>query len=341
MRWKKCFTVVGCHAAGEVGNVITGGVIDVPGKTMFEKMEYLETRADDIRKLTLFEPRGAPYVNANLILPACDPSADFGFVILESTEYPPMSGANAICVATVALETGIVEMQEPVTTLRMEAPGGVIECKCTCDNGKATEIEFTNIPCFVYELDKQVEVEGLGTVTVDTAFGGMNYAYVDAAALGFSLKPEEARELCAVGLKIKAAVNEQLQTVHPENGKISGVSNVVFQGPVIRSGNTLESQSATVVLHGRIDRSPCGTGTSGRVAVLHAKGVLKEGECLKHISLAGTSFVATVKHTTKVAGRDAIVPTVAGQAWITSMGQYGLDPTDPYPQGHILSDVWF
>lgn len=341
MRWSRSFTVVGCHAEGEVGNVITGGVMDVPGNTMFEKKENFEKLYDEIRQLVLFEPRGAPYVNANIILPPCDKTADLGYLILESTEYPPMSGSNTICVATVALETGIVPMKEPLTVLRMEAPGGMIEARCACRDGKVTSVEFTNIPGFAIHLDTHVEVPGLGTLQVDTSYGGMMFAHVDAHKLGFSLKPDEARDMTLLGIRIKAAVNEQLQNVHPENERISGVSNVIFEGTIERQNGIVESRSGTVVLHGRLDRSPCGTGTTGRLAVMTAKGLIEPGEKFKHTSISDTSFMGCVQHKTRVADRDAVVVTISGGAWITSIGQYGLDPTDPYPRGHTLSDVWF
>lgn len=341
MRWNRSFTVVGCHAAGEVGNVITGGVLDVPGDTMFAKKEHLEAHMDELRGLVLFEPRGAPYVNANLILPPCDPTADLGYIILESTEYPPMSGSNTICVATVALETGMLPMTEPVTYLRMEAPGGMIEVKCTCADGKVTEVEFTNRPAFAYELDRHVEVTGVGTIRLDTSYGGMTFAHVDARALGFAIEPDEARDMCLLGKKIKTAVNEQLSTVHPENDKVFGVSNTIFEGPVTRKDGRVESRSGTVVLHGRLDRSPCGTGTSARLAVMAKKGLIKEGELFRHTSISDTVFDGRIISHTNVGPYDAVTVTIAGTAWITSVGQYGLDPTDPYPRGHTLSDVWF
>ena len=341
MRWERSFTVVGCHAEGEVGNVVTGGIVDVPGSTMFEKKLYLEEHLDQVRCLLLFEPRGAPYVNANIILPACDPRADLGYVILESTEYPPMSGSNTICVATVALETGIVPMVEPVTRLVMEAPAGLIEVECRCEAGKVTQVEFRNQPGFAIHLDAPVEVEGLGTIAVDTSYGGMMYAHVDAAALGFAIAPDEAHEMCLVGQRIKRAVNEQLVVVHPEEPRIRDVSNVIFESPLVRVDDRVESRNGVVVLHGRHDRSPCGTGTTGRLAVMHAKGRIGVGERFRNISITGTHFDARIVETTRVAGYDAVVATIAGQAWITSVGQYGLDPTDPYPMGHRLSDVWF
>ena len=341
MRWTKTFTVVGCHAEGEVGNVVTGGIIDVPGNTMFEKKEYLQEHMDDIRHLLLFEPRGAPYVNANIILPACDKTADLGYVIVESTEYPPMSGSNTICVATVALETGILPMREPETRLRMEAPGGIIEVKCACSNGKVTQVEFTNRPGFAIHLDTPVEVEGFGTVVVDTSYGGMTYAHVDAGKLGFAIKPDEAHDMSKLGQRIKKAVNEQLEVVHPENAKIRDVTSVNFEGPIHRRDGRVESRNGTVCLHGRLDRSPCGTGTTGRLSVMHAKGLIKEGELFRHTSICDTHFDSRIIGKTKVGAYDAVVTTVAGQAWITSIGQYGLDPTDPYPRGHRLADVWF
>lgn len=341
MRWSKQFTVVGCHAEGEVGNVVTGGVRDVPGDSMFEKKEYLEAHEDQVRHLLLFEPRGAPYVNANIILPPCDPTADLGFVILETTEYPPMSGSNTMCVATVALETGLVPMREPTTRLRMEAPAGIIEVDCTCRDGKVTRVEFTNVPAFAIHLDAPVEVEGLGTLTVDTSYGGMTFAHVDADRLGFALTPDEAHDLCKVGQRIKRAVNEQLEVVHPENPKIRDVSNVVIAGPLERSDGVVARRSGTVVLHGRLDRSPCGTGTTGSLAVLAAKGLIGDGELFRHTSIGGTSFDGRIVSRTTVGERDAVVATIAGQAWITSISQVGLDPSDPYPMGHTPSDVWF
>jgi len=340
VRWVKNFTVVGCHACGEVGNVVTGGIVDVPGNTMFEKKEYLEAELDQIRGLLLNEPRGAPYVNANIILPACDETADLGYVIVESSEYPPMSGSNTMCVATVALETGILEMHEPLTKLRLEAPGGLIEVDCTCEDGKVTQVEFTNLPGFAIHLDTEVEVEGLGTVVVDTSYGGMTFAHVDAATLGFGLTPDEAHDICAVGRRIKIAINEQLEVVHPENAKIRDVSNVLFEGPLERVDGRIDSRNGAVVLHGRLDRSPCGTGTTGRLAVLWAKGKIEPGEHFRNISITGTYFDSRIVDTTTVGEYDAIIAKIAGQAWITSIGQYGLDPTDPYPSGHRVSDVW-
>lgn len=340
MRWSRTITVVDCHAEGEIGKVVTGGVIGVPGRTMFEKMRYLEQHRDGLRKFLLFEPRGTVNHNANIILPTENSAAQMGFVILESTEYPAMSGSNTICVATVLLETGILPMSEPVTELTLEAPGGLIKVTCACRDGKVTQVKFTNQPAFVYHLDATVEVEGLGSLTVDVAYGGMTYVHVDAAALGLALTRDEARDLCALGQTIKAAAAAQLPASHPENPEIAGITQTQFMGPLRREGGCVTAKNAVIVSPGRNDRSPCGTGTSARLAVMHAKRQIREGEIFDHESLIGTHFISEIIGTTIVGHYPAVIPTVAGQAWITSIAQYGYDPTDPFPEGFTLSDVW-
>jgi proline racemase len=340
MRWKRCLNVVDCHAEGECGRVIVGGVGQVPGATMFDKRVHLETHMDDIRKMVLFEPRGAVWHNANIILPSNHPEAAMGFVILETTEYPAMSGSNTMCVATVLLETGILPMQEPVTELVLESPAGLIRVRCACADGKVTSVRLVNQPAFCYHLDARIEVPDLGTVTVDVAYGGMTYAIVDAAALGFAISPDEARDLCALGERIKAAAAQQLAVSHPENPEIPGITQTEFAGPVRTEGGTLVSRNAVVVRPGRCDRSPCGTGSSARLAVMHAKGQIRPGQTLIHESIIGSRFTCQIDGTTRVGPYDAVVPAIAGQAWISGLYQMGMDPTDPYQQGYTLSDTW-
>lgn len=340
MRFSKVFNIVGCHVGGEVCNVVVGGVGDVPGSTMFEKRQYLERERDDIRQLLLKEPRGSMIRSVNVVLPSTDPAAAMGYVIMESEEYPVMSGGNTIAVATVLLETGMVPMQEPVTELTLESPAGLIRLRCECRDGKVLSVRFTNQPAFVYELDAKVEVPGLGTVTLDVAWGGMAYAIIDAASLGFDLVPDEARDLCLMGQRIKAAAAEQLVTVHPENPKFAGITNTEFTKPLEHQGDVIYSQNAVVVSPGRIDRCACGTGTSARLAVMHARGLIVPGQKFVHESLIGSRFESTIDSLTTVGGYDAVVPSVAGQAWITDMSQVGLDPTDPFPLGYVLSDSW-
>ncbi|MEM5339612.1 proline racemase family protein [Paraburkholderia azotifigens] len=340
MRWNKTFTMVNCHAEGEVGNVVTGGLIDVPGTTMFEKMMYLEEHGDTLRKICLFEPRGSVNHNVNFILPATDPRAQMGYVIAESTEYVAMSGSNTMCVATVLLETGILPMQEPVTELVLESPAGLIHARCECEDGKVKRVAFTNQPAFVSHLDANVEVPGLGTVKADVAYGGMTYVLVGAEALGFGITPDEAREICEIGQKIKAAAAQQLPFSHPLNPLIKGITNFELTGPLQREEGRLFARNAVVVSPGRCDRSPCGTGTSARLAVLHARGLIGVGQTFIHESITGSRFESRVESRTKVGDVDAVVSVVAGQAWITGISQIGVDPTDRFQSGFTLADTW-
>ena len=277
MRSTRAITVVGCHAGGEVGNVVVGGVIAPPGETVYERMQAL--RADDsLRRLLLREPRGSVAVDANLIVPSLRPDCAAGYIIMESTEYPAMSGSNTICVATVLLETGMVEMHEPETTLRLEAPAGVVEVTARCRDGRCESVELTNVTSFADRLDAQLDVPGIGTITVDVAFGGMWYAIADAEALGFALEPSEAREISRVGELIRIAAREQLPCVHPENPDISGVTIVEIAEPWRGVGAT--SKNAVVMSPGRLDRSATGTGLSARMAALHARGAMKAGDAM-------------------------------------------------------------
>jgi proline racemase len=320
--------------------VITGGVGDVPGVTMLDKKIYLEEHLDGIRRLLLFEPRGTVNTNVNLVLPSNNPEAALGYVIMESTEYPAMSGSNTICVATVLLETGMLPMTEPVTELVLEAPAGLIRVRCDCKDGKVVRVRFTNQPAFAYYLDTLVEVPGLGALTVDVAYGGMTYVLVPAAAVGLELVPQQARALCELGQRIKEAAAEQLPVAHPQDSRIPGITNFAFTGPLRREQGRLVSRNTVVVSPGRCDRSPCGTGTSARLAVMHAKGEIRPGETFIHESIIGTQFEASIAGLTEVGGIPAVIPSVAGQAWITYMAQVGLDPSDPFPQGYTLADTW-
>ena len=337
MQAKRVITVVGCHAGGEIGNVVVGGVLPPPGDTVFEQMQAL-ARDDSLRRLLLREPRGSVAAHANLIVPPTRDDCAAGYIIMEPTEYPAMSGSNTICVATVLLETGMVEMHEPETTLRLEAPAGVVEVTARCANGKCESVELTNVPCFAAQLDAQLEVEGLGAITVDVAFGGMWYAIADAHALGFALEPAEARELSQAGERIRHAARKQLHCVHPENPDIAGVSIVSIAEPWQGVGKT--SKNAVVVAPGRLDRSATGTGLSARMAALHARGEMKMGDAMTHASVLGTTFDGRIVSETTVGGRPAIVPAIRGSAWITGITQVLVDPTDPFPEGYLLPDTW-
>jgi proline racemase len=350
MRFSSMITAVDAHACGEPGRVITGGVLDVPGATMFEKKVYLETHADHIRLRMLREPRGYPAANCNLLLPPTHPQADAGFVIMEQVEYPPMSGTNTICVVTVLIETGMVAATEPVTSLKLETPAGLIGVEAEVRDGKVKRVTFRNAPAFATHLDAKVEVRGLGTVTVDVAYGGMFYVIAEAQPLGFSLTPDEARDIVRVAEMIKAATQEQLPVVHPENPGICGVTIAQLSGA---SSNPQSHRKNTVVVStgkldwsrpaswtGALDRSPCGTGTCAKMAALHAKGRLALNTDFVHEGILGTTFTGRLVEETRVGPYSAVVPTLSGQAWITGFAQYVVDPEDPFPNGFTVGDIW-
>jgi proline racemase len=338
MRARRVVTVVGCHAGGEIGNVVVGGVLPPAGDTVFEQMQTLRREGDWLRRLLLREPRGSVACHANLVVPATREDCDAGFIIMEPTEYPAMSGSNSICTATVLLETGMVEMHEPETVLRLEAPGGVVELRAACRDGRCESVELTNVPSFADRLDAALEVEGLGTITVDVAYGGMWYAIADAAALGFALEPHEARDLSVAGEHIRAAAREQLPCVHPENPEIAGVSIVQIAAPWQGVGQV--TRNAVVVAPGRLDRSATGTGLSARMAVLRTRGLMAVGDAMTHASVIGSTFDGRIVAEAEVGGRPAIVPAIRGSAWITGFSQLVVDPTDPFPEGYVLADTW-
>lgn len=350
MRLSNMLTAVDLHACGEPGRVITGGVLDVPGRTMFEKMRFFANEADHIRKRMLREPRGYPASNCNVILPPTHPDADAGFVIMEQVEYPPMSGTNTICVVTTLLETGMLPMREPVTELTLEAPAGLVRIQAEVGNGKVSSVTFENLPAFAFHLDAPVEVPELGTVNVDVAYGGMIYVIADATQFGLKLVPDEAREIVRVGEMIKAAANEQLEAVHPDNSEIRGISIAQLTGP---PSHPEASSKNTVIVStgeldwnrpetwtGAVDRSPCGTGTCARMAAMYAKGELGLDHAFVHEGILGTLFTGRLVKETTVGDRVAVVPALTGRAWITGFAQYVLDPEDPFPEGFIVGDIW-
>ena len=350
MRIAQMIQAVDAHACGEPGRVIVGGVLDVPGASMFEKMRHLQTHADGLRKRMLREPRGYPAANCNLILPPTHPEADAGFVIMEQTEYPGMSGTNTICVTTVLLETGMLPMREPVTELTLEAPAGLIRVRADCANGKVQRVTFKNVPAFAAYLDKPIEVPHLGTVTVDVAYGGMFYVIADATAFGLRLTPDEGRDIVRISEMIKAAAQEQLPVVHPEQPGFAGVTIAQLSGPPSRPDAHLKNAvtvstgkldwNRPVTWTGAIDRSPCGTGTCAKMATLHAKGKLGLNEDFRHEGILGTLFTGRLVGEAKVGEYRAVIPTLSGQAWITGFASYVVDPEDPFPDGFTVGDIW-
>jgi proline racemase len=340
MRFQRMIQVVGVHTGGELNEVITGGVLDVPGVTMFDKMNYLRTQGDDLRQFLLNEPRGRVSQCVNLVLPSSNPEADVGFVIMESEYYVPMSGSNTICTVTALLETGMIRMVEPVTRFTLESPAGLVPVVAACAGGKCGSVTFHNVPAFVFALDQTIDVPGLGRVVVDVAYGGMIYALVDATALGYKIVPDEGRDLVELGERIKRAAAVQCPAVHPENPEIHTINQTLFYGPMRQTPGGKRSRNTVVVSPGRLDRSPCGTGTSARLAVLHARGQMAVGESFVHESIIGSEFIGKIEAAVDVGGQGGIRPSITGSAWITAFHQYVLDPSDPFPTGFLLPDAW-
>jgi len=341
---------VDLHACGEPGRVIVGGVLDVPGESMFDKMQHLSQKADSLRLRMLREPRGYPAANCNLILPSNNPEAVAGFVIMEQTEYPGMSGTNTICVVTTLIETGMVEVNEPFTDFKLDTPAGLISIRAEVSNGKATNVTFENVPAFSVYTNESISVPEIGEVKVDVAYGGMFYVILDSEELGLKLSPENGGEIVRVAEMVKAIASEKLPVVHPENKEISGITIAVVSGPPENPAATLKN--VVVVSTGKLDwdrpetwkgvieRSPCGTGTCAKMASLFEKNMLDVGTDFIHEGILGTTFTGRLVRKTKVGDYDAVVPTITGRAWITGFAQYVVDANDPFPEGYTIGDIW-
>jgi len=339
LRSVKTVHVISCHAEGEVGDVIVDGVAPPPGETLWDQRCWI---SDDktLRNFILNEPRGGVFRHVNLLVPAKHPEAQMGFIIMEPEDTPPMSGSNSICVATVLLDSGIVDMHEPVTDLLLEAPGGLVHIRAECRNGKAERIHVRNLPSFAGQLDVPLEIAGMPSLRVDTAFGGDSFVVVDAAALGFSLAESEARELAELGIRITNAANDQLGFTHPEITDWRHISFCMFAGPLQSRADGLAARACVAIQPGKIDRSPTGTALSARMALLHARGMMQSSDTFSQTSIIGSEFQGRIVAETRIGDVAAIIPEISGRAWITGVHQHMLDPDDPWPEGYRLSDTW-
>lgn len=339
MRSTKTIHVISAHAEGEVGDVIVGGVAPPLGDTIWAQSRWI-AKDQTLRNFVLNEPRGGVFRHVNLLVPPKDPRADAAFIIMEPEDTPPMSGSNSICVATVLLDGGIVPMVEPVTEMLLEAPGGLVKVRAECRNGKAERIFVQNLPSFAAELGVSLEVEGLGTLTVDTGFGGDSFVMVDADAMGLKLVAQEAHDIARLGVRITNAANAALRFHHPENPDWRHFSFCLFAGAVTRDEQGFRAGAAVAIQPGKVDRSPTGTALSARMAVLHARGQMAVGDSLTAVSLIGSTFTGRILGETKVGDLPAIHPEISGRGWVTGIHQHMLDPSDPWPQGYRLSDTW-
>ncbi len=299
MQTSKIIHTVSCHAEGEVGDVIVGGVAPPPGETIWDQSLWI-AKDKTLRNFMLNEPRGGVFRHVNLLVPPINPAAQMGWIIMEPEHTPPMSGSNSICVATVLLETGILPIVEPVTRLTLEAPGGLIQAVADCKNGKVERMTIHNVPSFVNQLDVNIEVDGVGTLLVDTAYGGDTFVIVDANKLGFKISPDEAREMVEIGIKIANAATEQLGFYHPGNPDWKHISFCQLTVPLTKDNGVYVGRNTVVIQPGKLDRSPCGTGCSARMAVLKKRGLLKVGDQYIGESVIESRFHCRLESLTQV-----------------------------------------
>jgi trans-L-3-hydroxyproline dehydratase len=339
MRSSKSIQIVNCHTEGEVGDVIIGGVAPPPGDTVWEQSRFI-ANDQTLRNFVLNEPRGGVFRHVNLLVPPKHPDAQMGFIIMEPEDTPPMSGSNCICVATVLLDTGIIPMVEPVTYLKLEAPGGLIEITAHCANGKATRIALRNVASFADRLQVPLEIEGHGAILVDTAYGGDSFVMAEAKSFGFHMLPDEARDIAVMGRRIVKAANEQLGFTHPTLPDWNHFSFCFMTGELERIDGALSSRNSCVVKPGKLDRSPTGTGCSALMAVLYAKGLMKVGDTFIGRSIIESRFIGQIEAEAIVGDHKAIIPTISGSAWISGQSTLMLDPADPWPAGYRIADTW-
>ncbi|WP_287931745.1 proline racemase family protein [Arthrobacter sp.] len=333
MRSKRVFHAVESHTEGMPTRVITGGVGTIPGATMAQRRQWFMDNSDDVRTLLMYEPRGHASMSGAILQPPTRPDADYGVLFIEVSGLLPMCGHGTIGVATVLVETGMVPVVEPVTTIRLDTPAGLVVAEVAVVDGAAKSVTIRNVPSFSLALDQRVGVDGIGEVRYDMAFGGNFYAIVELASLGLPFDRAEKDRLLEAGLKIMDAINSQNMPVHPERPDITGCHHVYLEAP----GSTAQhSRHAMAIYPGWFDRSPCGTGTSARMAQLHARGELALNSDFLNESFIGTRFTGRLVEETTVGGLPAVVPTITGRAWVTGTAQYHLDPEDPFPAGFLL-----
>jgi len=336
MRWSRTIQTVDVHCAGEIGRVITGGVLTIPGATMADKLHHLNTVDDSLRRWLCSEPRSGPAGSFCLLLPACDPRADVGLIVLQPDQAHAMSGSNAMCATTALLETGMIPMVEPVSTVTFDTAAGLVTATATCDGGKVVNVALDMPPAFVAGLDAVIDTAEWGPVRYDLCFGGVFYALVDVVQIGLTIAPENARQLATTGVDLRNRIAGVEPALHPTIPALSGLAYVMFRSTdpdgAVRTCTTLRP--------GRADRSPCGTGSNSNMAARHARGQVRPGDKVISRSIIGGAFVTEFVAETTVGPYRATRNRVSGQAWIYGISQIGLDPTDPFPLGFTLSDTW-
>ncbi|RXZ45251.1 proline racemase family protein [Agromyces binzhouensis] len=333
MRARRVISAVDSHTEGMPTRVVTGGVGRIPGATMNDRRLYAMEHLDGLRGLLMNEPRGHASMSGALLQPPARDDADWGVVFIEASGFLPMCGHGTIGVATVLVETGMVEVVEPVTEIRLDVPAGLVVARVDVEDGRARRVTIENVPSFVERLDASIEVRGHGTVPYSIAFGGNFYALVDLDAIGLPFDRTRKDDILAAGLAIMEAINAEAPPRHPELEGADHVHHVEFIAP---GSDAVRSRHAMAIHPGWFDRSPCGTGTCARMAELHARGELRLDADFVNESFIGSEFTGRLLRVTSVGGVPAVVPTITGRAWVTGFGQYVLDDDDPFPEGFVF-----
>ena len=350
MTKRQLIQAVDVHAAGEPGRVLTSSGLRVKGATMVERLRYCEDNLDDLRTLVLQEPRGYPGLCSPLIVPPIDPSCDFGLIVMEQGGFRPMSGSNLICAVTALIETGTIDVVEPVTTLRVDTAAGIVTVRARVADGRAKLVTFDNVPAFVHGLDLPLDVPGYGTIPVDIVFGGQFYVQAKAEHLGVDLAPTNAKEIIRAASVLRKAADDAFDVAHPVISEIDSIALPMLHGPAQTEGT--DGRNAVVLPNGEVnlddpstwsgtlDRSPCGTGTSAKVAAMYARGELVVGERFVHESMMGTTFTAEVKEEATIGDHSGVIPSISGRGWITGFQQLVVESDDPFPVGYTVADIW-
>jgi proline racemase len=336
MRWSRTLQTVDVHCAGEIGRVITGGVLNIPGATMAEKLRHLNTVDDSLRRWLCSEPRSGPAGSFCLLVPACDPAADVGLIILQPDQAHAMSGSNAMCAATALLETGMIPMAEPDSVVTFDTAAGLVRAVARCEGGRVTRVTLDMPPAFVAGLDARIDTPDWGQVRYDLAFGGVFYALVDVDQIGLTITPANARALAMAGVDLRARIAARDPAPHPTTPALDGLAYVMFRA--VEGDGAL--RTCTTLRPGRADRSPCGTGSNASMAVRAARGLARPGDVFTSRSIIGGEFVTEYVADTTVGPFAATQSRVSGQCWIYGLSQIGIDATDPFPDGFTLSDTW-
>ena len=328
--------MINVHAEGELGYVVTSGLPEIPGDSIADRLAFLNDGDGALRRHLMLAPRGNPACSVNLLMPPVDPRADAAFIIMQPDRAHASSGSNSICVTTALLESGMVEMREPETVVTLETAAGLVTARAECKDGKCLRVHLDMVPAFVESLDVPLQTDAWGMITADICYGGVFYALVDVGQVGLTITPEHAARLAEIGMALRADFNKAHHLAHPEIPAISGIAYVMFR-QVLPSG---ETRTATIMPPGRLDRSPCGTGSSAHLAALHARGEIAVGEAITTRSVINSRFDVTLAGVTEIAGRQAVLPRIAGRGWCFGETVIDADPTDIFAAGYAVSDVW-